>query len=420
MDSFFIKDVLVFWRDRKEVLLALLLPIVLIVVLNFAFSSIFGVDDHSTNLEVALIQEDDTAAGIEQFEVLLTGMELSEEEKQSFMQQAALFAPGDIIVSFLQNDDMKEWIHLHDISESEAMTRVENGHLDAIIRIPEGFTYDVLTSLALGETSNASLVIMTEKRSSEVTTLQNIMDQFLRTMNYQFALGSITEGAWTEPDLPTGGREVMENVEPYTMLQYLTVAMTALFALFLSQTVAIKTYTEKREHVFDRIILSNSNPIHFLLGKMFATFCLVWLQMLLTIGVAQIALGVFEGKSMEFWIGFFVMMTIYSLTIAGLAALFTSLALNIKDMNMANGIMSLVVLTFGLIGGGFFPIQGLPEMLQNMGAWVPNGITQIAMIEWIQLSQVENLIPSALLLLGSFVVFFAIGYVTFPKRGRSV
>src|SRR5690606_25763179 len=139
--------------------------------------------------------------------------------------------------------------------------------------------------------------------------------------------------------------------------------------------------TEKREHVFDRIILSNSNPIHFLLGKMFATFCLVWLQMLLTIGVAQIALGVFEGKSMEFWIGFFVMMTIYSLTIAGLAALFTSLALNIKDMNMANGIMSLVVLTFGLIGGGFFPIQGLPEMLQNMGAWVPNGITQIAMIE---------------------------------------
>ncbi len=64
MDSFFIKDVLVFWRDRKEVLLALLLPIVLIVVLNFAFSSIFGIDDNSTNLEVALIQEDDTAAGM--------------------------------------------------------------------------------------------------------------------------------------------------------------------------------------------------------------------------------------------------------------------------------------------------------------------------------------------------------------------
>ena len=59
MRSFLRKDLLVFWRDRKEVLISLLAPILLIVVLNFAFSDLFGEDAEGLDIDLGIVLEDD-------------------------------------------------------------------------------------------------------------------------------------------------------------------------------------------------------------------------------------------------------------------------------------------------------------------------------------------------------------------------
>lgn len=419
MGPFFIKDILVYWRDRKEVLVALLLPILLIFVLNIAFSSIFGVDENSMNIKVAIIQEDDSEMGYRQFEETVQGMDMLKEQKDAVLQQAAQLSPSEIIVSFIKSSELNEWVQSQELSELEAVSLVEKGELDAIIRIPKGFNYGVLSSIFLRESSDTSLLIQSEEESSEVNTLQMIVDNFLHGLNYQFALETVAEGGGVLHELPQGGREVMEGVESYTMLQYFTIAMSTLFPLFLSSTLAIKAFTEKREHVFRRILLSNSHPTYYLIGKTLAAFCLSWVQIMVTIGISQLILDVFPEKPIDFWLGLTVVMTAYALTIAGLTALFTSITLNSNDVNLANGIMTVVVIGFGMLGGGFFPLHGLPESLQIVSAWIPNGVTQIALTEWIQLGQPQNLIQPLLFLIGLLVVFLVIGISIFPKRGQS-
>lgn len=416
--AFFKKDLLLFWRDRKGILMALFLPIILIVVLNLAFSGLFNKEEKSVSIDAAIVLEDDESAGLEQFAKKVQEKDLSPVEKETMLEQAALLAPANLIHDFFNEPELKEWVSSQVLSETDAMDLVKSGELDAIIKIPEGFTYEVLSSLLLGEESEVALTIQAEEQSKEVDALQDIVGNFVNTLNLQFALGRTAGAGMAEPELPLGGREVVEGVETFTFSQYFTIAISTLFALFLSQTVAIKTITEKRERVFNRVVLSNSNPIHFLMGKIVSTFCLTWVQMMITITVTQLLLDVFPGKSFEFWLGLILMITVFALAVAGLSALFTTITLNLNDSKAASGLFTLIIMLLGVLGGSFFPIQGLPELFQRIGEWTPNGLTQTVLIRWIQFSAPQDLWLPIILLIVFFTVCFVIGVSTFPRRER--
>lgn len=421
MGTFFKKDVLVFWRDRKEVLIALLLPILIIVVLNVAFSSLFNDDAESIDINVGIIQEDDYTLGLQQLEDAIHETERPIQEKEALIEQASYLNPSQMIVDFLNSPDLQEIVHTETMKENEAIQRVENGELDAIIRIPNGFNYEVLSSILLGEEANVALTIQADEQSTELNTLQNILDGFIESVNLQFAIGANAGSVNQEPVLPEGGRVVMEGVETFNISQYLTIAMCTLFALFMAQTVAMKSITEKRELVFDRIILTGRNPVHFLMGKTFATFCLAWIQMMSILVFSQLFVDVFDDKSFQFWIGLIIVVSAYALAISGLGAFFTSVSLNMKDTDgaAANGVATAIIMCFAGLGGNFVPIQTLPTFLQSIGEWTPNALTISMLTKWIQFANVEELFFPILILIAFFIVCFAIGLTIFPKRGSN-
>ncbi|MUK88408.1 ABC transporter permease [Ornithinibacillus sp. L9] len=418
MGSFFKKDLLVFWRDRKEILLSLLLPIVIIFVLNIAFTGVFESESESVTIDLAIVQEDDEALGFEQFEETLSDMDFSVEEREQVLEQAGEVTPIQLIHELFNDPELKEWINIQELTEAEASESVEAGTLDAIIKLPEGFTYGVLSQVMLGEQSEIPLTIQAEEQSNEVSVLQEIVYNFINTINLQFAIGATTGSDITEAKLPQGGTEIVEGVETYTITQYFTIAMTTLFALFISQTIALKTVTEKRERVFNRILLTNSNPLNYLMGKMLATFCITWLQMMITITVSQLILDVFPERNFDFWIGLIMVITVFALTVAGLSAIFTTITLNMHDSNAVSGLTTLIIMTLGVLGGGFFPIQGLPVFMQKIGEWTPNGLTQVTLIEWIQYTEMKGLVMPIIILIVFFIVCIIIGMAIFPRRGR--
>lgn len=420
MGAFIKKDLLVFWRDRKEILMALLLPILIIVILNVAFSGLFK-DEKAMQIDISVVQEDDVKKGKEQFAAAVEAKGLSPEEKSAVLAGADQLDPVKLIHDFLNSSDLKEWVTVKDFSEQEAAEQVENGELDAIIKIPEGFTFESLSGVLLGETSQGSVTILAEEESAEVSTLQEVVHTFINTVNTQFALGSQGE-ATAEPILPQGGKEVVkgdDGSDAYTISQYFTIAIGTLFALFMAQTVSLKTMTEKREQVFNRILLTNSHPLSFLIGKTVSAFILAILQFAITLTVVQLVLNVFPDKSFTFWAGLMVVLIAFALTVGGLSALFTALTLHLSDTNAASGISTLVIMGFGVLGGSFFPLEGLPDPIQKIGEWTPNGLTQTALIEWVQYSHFNDLLFPITFLLGVFIICFAISVSIFPKRGRS-
>ncbi len=415
MGAFIKKDLLVFWRDRKEILISLILPIILIVILNFAFSGLFS-DDKEIQLTIGFVQEDDVAAGVQQFKTTLEDMEMSVSEKEAVSAQSTTLQPVHMVEEFLNNPDMKEWVTATELTEKEAIKQVENGELDAILKVPNGYTYHMLSNALLGEKSQTSLKILADEQSTEVTTLEELVQSFTNSLNMQFALESSEKQA--EPILPQGGMEFVEESESYTIALYFTIAMGTLFPLFIAHTVSVKTVTEKRERVFNRILLTNSNPFHYLIGKIVSTLIIIWLQVAITFTIIQLILNVFPGKSLEFWIGLIAMFTAYTIAIAGLSALFTTITLYLQDSNAASGLFMLIVMTFGVLGGSFFPLDGLPEFMQMVGEYTPNGLTQTAVIDWVQFRNWSAVGLPLIYLLSFFAVCVVIATSMFPKRGR--
>lgn len=419
MGSFIKKDLLVFWRDRKEVLLALLLPIGLILILNLVFSGLFAEESEPINIDVAIVQEDNESIGFEQFAEKVKEIDLPSLEKEALLVQARELSPTKLITDFLQNEEMKEWVNAVEKDKTEAIELVNDGELDAIITIPEGFTSSVLASILLGEDAKKSLTINVEEESNEVSALQGIVSNYVNTLNFQFGLGlSAATSPVIEPELPEGGREVVEGVEVFTLAQYFTIAMASLFALFISQTVAMKTVTEKRERVFNRILLTNSKPFNYLMGKIVATFLMVWFQLFTTFMITQLLLDVFPGKSMPFWIGIVIIITALAIAVSGLTVVFTSITLRLEDPNAVSGIAVMVIIGLATLGGSFFPIETFPEWIQRLGSLTPNGLTQNSILKWVQSGSIEELILPIMMLLGFFAICFLIGMLLFPRRER--
>ena len=183
MFSFLRKDLLIFWRDRKEVLIALLSPIVLIIILNFAFSGLFGEDAETLAIDLGIVVEDDESLGLEQFEETVRGMELPDGQKEMMLEQAAQLSPVGLMEEFFQNPELAGLITTEQLGEEEAKELVKSGELDALVKIPEGFTRDVLGQVKLGESSGKSVIL---QLSGTFSSERRIKTLLLKGVNADF------------------------------------------------------------------------------------------------------------------------------------------------------------------------------------------------------------------------------------------
>jgi ABC-2 type transport system permease protein len=105
MRSYIKKDLLTFWRDRKELITVLVLPILLVVVLNFAFSGLLGNDEETIDLHVAIVnQDDETEASAQLKEKLLHDASFSEQEAQDLVHRTNEVRPVQILVDYFESD----------------------------------------------------------------------------------------------------------------------------------------------------------------------------------------------------------------------------------------------------------------------------------------------------------------------------
>ncbi|MEN2467367.1 ABC transporter permease [Ornithinibacillus sp. JPR2-1] len=420
MGSFIKKDLLIMWRDRKELITVLLLPIILVVVLNFVFSGLLGNDKESElDLQLAVVNQDNHADLQAQMkDKLMDNESVGKEEVAVLVEQASQLNPASMLLHYLESDDLKSFVTIQELEEADAITKAEDGDVDGILIIPEGFSADSLYAAFVGQSPTTSLELKIEKETQNNRILFDIIQGFTDQLNYQFALQEL-DASQVEIVTPEGGIEKVGAGDSFTLTQYFTIAMGALFALFLASTVATKAGVEIRERVFYRIQLSNSNPILYLIGKMVSTFILTWLQMMFIFVFAHFVLDAFADRSLSFWLGLIGIVTLLAIAIASLAAMFTSISLRVMSIDTANGIFMLFILLFGIIGGNFVPIYILPDWLMKIGEWTPNGLSLVMLTNWIQFEELSNIFTSILILIGFFLLFLIISLALYPKRGKA-
>lgn len=389
MRTFMKKDLLLSWRNRRETAIGLLLPLLLILVLNYIFADLQTLESRPSALTLAVVNEDGRSPEAGQ---LLDG---------------------------LRSPALAEWLTVAEMPKPEALRQVESGDVDGLLVIPAGFSERLGRADVREGEEPARLPLIVKEYSTNAAALGEVVRELADQMNFGLALSSAADGR--TPDaamLPqAGSRETIEGAQPFTMAQYFTIAIGALFGLFIAASVGERTAAEKREQVVNRVILSGSRPLHFLMGKTAAAFCLIWLQFAFVVIVSHLNLGVFAGKQLQFWLGLLVMITVYAAALAGLAALYTAITLRMQSLDAVNGLFMMVTIVFGTIGGGFAPIQLFPEWLQRIGEWTPNGRTLAMAAEWIQFEDWSVQWASLAGMIAFTAVVLTAGIKLFPRRG---
>src|SRR5699024_2191074 len=136
MLDYWIKDMKLLWRDRTELIVILLMPFVLIIILGFALKGVMGENGVGVEMTGGIVDQDDAAVGMEQFQEDVTSMSLPQE----VIQTAEELAPKQILLELLE-ENLTEIITLENMTAEEADQAMINGDIDVVATIPKSFTY---------------------------------------------------------------------------------------------------------------------------------------------------------------------------------------------------------------------------------------------------------------------------------------
>ncbi|WP_112179446.1 MULTISPECIES: ABC transporter permease [Paraliobacillus] len=420
MWDFLKKDLLILVRDRAELILLLLMPFILISILGFALRGLMTGDTEVLRMQVAIVQQDQEAEGIAQFQNDLEKQNFSNQMATQMDKAASEVLPYQLLGEVLEDDSVRAMIEVIEMNKREAERALKEETIEAILILPENFTYHTLKKMFLniGEGSQLELLVQQEGEL-QAGIFQNIMESFTRSVNFEYAIATASGGQ----DLETGVRtenlgevETISTRDPVTSFQYYTLAIAVMFVMYVASTIGIRAYMEKYQYVFSRIILAGRSPFAYLSGKLLSTIAIVIIQLFILFTLSAFIFQSFDGESLSFWGGVLLISIVLAICVGSLATLLTSLSVR-YDSNNINVVFSGGVVTlFALVGGSFVPASQFSSFSSGIGEWTPNGAALSAYTKWLQGAELINLLPELSRIIAIAVILFLISFVIFPKR----
>lgn len=420
MGAFLVKDIMLLLRDRSELLVLLAMPFLLISILGFSLRGIFSGDLEALEMDVAFVSQDDDAAAVDAIQNEIDAIGIPQEDAEALKQAAAGISPHAMLVSLLESESLAGLITLERMNQAQAAESLEQETVDAVITIPAGFTEASLRNMLIGSTESAELqMIAADLSSPQADVLQSILDEFVQTVNFEASISRLAGGEIAAA-APTGGIEKISAREPISSFQYYTIGMSVMFVLFVGSTIAAQANLEQKQMVLDRIYLSNRPPLMYLGSKALAAALIVLIQLTLLFGLSTLIFSTFEADSWNFWVGIALTSIVLSLAVGGLAALMTSLTLRLQNDAVPAIFSGGVISLMAIVGGSFMPLGGLPETLQAIGNWTPNGAALTAYFSWLLETDLAKLTAPLTRIGITALLFLTAALALFPKRGEAL
>ncbi|ANU15220.1 ABC transporter permease [Planococcus halocryophilus] len=417
MFAFLVKDIMLLLRDRSQLLILLAMPFLLIAILGFSLRGIFSGDLEALEMDVALVALDDEAQAVEQIQNEIESMDLQQAENMALKQAAESAKPQTLFISLLESESLNKLITLEKMDQAQANESLEEKAIDAVIIIPAGFSEAALRNMLFGASGTGELeVVVADLSSTKAEILNTIVNEFVQTVNFEASFTRLAGG-----DIPLaevlGEEETITTRPPISSFQYYTIGMAVMFVLFTGSTLASQANLEQTQMVFDRIRLSNRPPLLYLGSKALAAAAIVFVQLTLLFGLSALLFQTFPVNSWSFWSGMAIISTTLAIAVGCLAALMVALTLKLESDAVpaifSGGIISLL----GIVGGSFMPIESMPEILQAIGNWTPNGAALTAYFSWILQPDTSRLWLPLLRIAATAVLFLLVALALFPRKG---
>jgi ABC-2 type transport system permease protein len=405
-----IKDVRLALRDRTALLMMLLAPFILTLGLGFVTGRFSG----------------NSSSGISNIPVIIVNQDVGQV--------------GSALVDLLHSPDLQELVLVRDMSDEVAARQlVDTGQNAGVIIIPPRFTDSIISSpTTSAKTEIPQIELYTDPtRPTSVGVIKTILDQFLgqvetgriaaevtitqlitnglvqvqdavaigQEIGVQQAAAAGQTNAITIKDVTSNGKTIQFDV-----LGYMAPGMALMFLMFTASYGGRVLLAERNQGTLPRLLVSPTTSAQVLAGKIFGTFLTGAAQVFILILASTLFFSLHWGDPL----GVLVLVLAAVFAAVGWGMLITAVA---KTPGQVNWIGTAIMLLFGLLGGSFLNLEGMPDWFNLVSkitpnAWGLDGFTTLAMG-----GNLSNVMSPVLGLLAMGIILFIVSLLLFNRKG---
>lgn len=413
------KDFLTLSKSKGDLIELLLMPFILISILGLALGGLLFGNGTINSFDVAFVNEQSFNEDFARLEERFYEEGFPEEVVQQLLSTAEETDPVVLFEEVLNSEEMQDLMVMREYETvQEAREAVQNDDVAGLITIPESFSYDVWEALYFEEESTAELDVMVQDLDNiQGTIIRSVANNFVEQYNIESSIALATDG---EAELEENTRDFgtinqLSTEDPVSAFQYYTIGMGVMFALSTAPALSSRSYKEKEQHVFARIMLSGKNPMTYLSSKMISSTLITFVQLFILFGLSTVIFGTFSGRSLQTWLDIFYITGLYSVFVGSLTSALTSLSLYAND-NSTAGFFASFVSVFAFLGGSFTPVDQFSETLRQVGNWTPNGAAMTSYLQILQGFDFGEVLPLVSRIIGMTILFLLFSVFIFPKR----
>ncbi len=426
------KDLLVSFKDKKSLMITLLMPAILTTILGFAFAGLMGDRVTIGTADVAIVNLCDRQEDIERIEAFLGGTimegQLDEGQRSRMME----FVEGyDINEMFfgevLGNTGVSRFLKYREMTLEDAREAVENRRITAMVVIPEKFVYntfinmlmpfrnpvkieivknpdqtlkaDVVEGILKGFTDALSAGIIAKNTLLEVAIENNVGDKAYRELEY--IIEDIYSAGVKDIQLAHMTEEGKKTVSSF---QYYAVGMAMMFILYVAADGAQYAIDELRNNTYRRVVLTNAGLERIFMSRFVSTVIFALFQVSILILYSKLVLKIDWGSPGDVT----VLVLFLALAIGGIAVLLSAVNLRLKNEKASLVFQAGVIQFSALAGGSFFPVSGIP-ILRRLGGFTVNGAAMEGFLRLMRGYHITDIAGTLLMLVFITGMCFAAG-----------
>jgi len=407
-----IKDLRLLFRDRAALTFMLLAPFLLTVGMGFVTGRFSGSSNGLKDIPVVIVN-------------------LDKEEL------------GNALADIFSSKELTDLVEPSASPDAAAARRlIDEDKAAAAVIIPTGFTRSIIppqgTAFNQSDVQPEPVKIEVYENPTRPTTaavVKTIVDEFLsrveegRTSGMTSILGLIRAGLIDPQNGESEARKLFENLDQnegaaivlkndqegaqaqdFDILAYMAPGMAMLFLMYTVSHGGRTILLERAQGTLHRLLVSPTTSVQVLGGKVIGIFFIGVAQM----GILILASAVFFGVRWGDPAGVIALILAVVFGATGWGMLITAIA---RTPAQVGSIGTMIMLTFGLLGGSFIDLAKMHPLVQALSkitpnAWGLDGFTTLALGG--TLSDLREPIL-ALLIMG--IVLFVISAVLFNRKG---
>jgi len=442
MINIFLKDLKLFLSDKKTLASIILMPIILTTILSFALSGSFGEAGSDWTLNIGVVKEYDKNIEESKFTEFMVDFadryNVDIEKFQAGENQFEEFNPEKIFFEdYLGNEEIKNFLNYEILSREDGIRKLDNKEISSLIILPKNYIYDMYINTFSNFRNKVEIEVMSHpdmNYSGSITreltkNFNEIMSSIIISKNVYF------ESASPYLDLESIGENIPEilnsneykngeiNIEERAIdsknyissFAYYTVAMLAMFVLFVSSYGGKFILDEKRNNTFQRQIVSGKILQEILLGKFLMMATMVLIQSSVMIGFSKFVFKI-NWINLPQIIGITILS---SLMVASLGLMITAITLKTNNYKISDAFSSGVVQVLALFGGSYIPLEIMPKFIGAVGRYTPNGAVLKAYIKTLEGYGFSDITEHVLVLIVNILVFLIISTLIIRRKSNA-